>query len=147
MINLLYAALGTLGFGMVFKTDKNKWLYIFIGGFLNYLAYFLVYSYTSDVFLSSMVCALVTSTYSLFMAIILKCPSTIFILTGLIPIVPGKNLFYTMQGLVTSNYAFARENLILTVLVILGIVSGMAMFTVIHTISREVISAIKRRVK
>ena len=144
MINLLYASIGSLGFGMVFKANKNKYIYITIGGLLNYLAYYLSYKYTNNIFLSSAVCAVVTRMYANVMSIILKCPTTIFTLTGLIPIVPGGSLFYMMQNLVLKNTDEALNQGIITGEVILGIVSGMlfasSILTIIRAIKKKLIS-------
>lgn len=137
MMNLLYATLGTLGFGILFNANKNKLIYIMIGGFLNYFAYMITYNLTNNIFLSSGVCAIVTSLYSEAFAIILKCPSTIFILTGLIPSVPGSSLFYTMQNLVLSNEKEALHQGIITIEVILGIVSGILFASVFEMILKE----------
>lgn len=140
MIKLLCAALGTLGFGLIFNANKNKLVYIMIGGFMNYLAYMLTYELTKNIFLASGVCAVVTSLYSEILAIILKCPSTIFILTGLIPSVPGSSLFYTMQNLVLGNSSEALNQGIITMEVTLGIVSGIlfaSVFSAIFNIKRK----------
>lgn len=137
MMNLLYATLGTLGFGILFNANKNKLIYIMIGGFLNYFAYMITYNLTNNIFLSSGVCAIVTSLYSEAFAIILKCPSTIFILTGLIPSVPGSSLFYTMQNLVLGNEKEALHQGIITIEVILGIVSGILFASVFEMILKE----------
>ena len=123
--------------------NKNKVFYIGLGGFLNYLSYYLVFKYTNNVFLSSMVCAIVTSIYSNIMAVILKCPSTIFILTGLIPVVPGSSLFYMMNGLVMNDYIIAKMHLLIVVKVIIGIVAGMSLSTVIVTFIREFVKHFK----
>lgn len=131
MIKLLWAMLGTLGFGLIFNVRKNKLIYVMIGGFINYLAYMLTFNFTNNVFLSAAVCAVVTSLYSEVMAILLKCPTTIFILTGLIPSVPGSSLFYTMQNLVLKDSGEALRQGIITIEVILGIVSGMLFASVI----------------
>ena len=133
MMPLLYAALGTLGFGLIFNANKNKLIYIMFGGFINYLSYIIVLNLTNNVFLAAAFCAVVTSIYSQVSAIILKCPSTIFILTGLIPIVPGSSLFYTMQNLVLGNSPAVLNNGIITVEIILGIVSGMLFSSVLST--------------
>ena len=142
MMNLLYAGLGSLGFGMISKANKNKYVYITIGGVLNYLAYYLSYKYTNNIFLASAVCAVVTKFYSNIMATILKCPTTIFTLTGLIPIVPGGSLFYMMQNLVLSNSNEAIKQGIITVEVILGIVSGMLFASSIIAIIKTVMKKI-----
>ncbi len=131
MINsLLWASLGTLGFGLVFNANKNKLLYILIGGFLNYLTYALIYKLTSNIFYSSLFSACITYLYSSLMARVTKSPAIIYILTGLIPIVPGGALFYTMQNFVLGNENLAIKYASIAAQVILGTASGIALFSV-----------------
>ena len=134
MMNLIWATLGALGFGLIFNVKKNKLIYVMIGGFINYLAYMLTFNFTNNIFLSAAICSITTSLYSEIMAILLKCPATIFILTGLIPSVPGSSLFYTMQNLVLKNSNDALKQGIITIEVILGIVAGMLFASVIMAI-------------
>lgn len=125
MIKLLWAMLGSLGFGIIFNVNRNKLFPVMIGGFLNYFVYYIILRITNNIFLSAAFCAIATSLYSECLALMLKCPTTIFILTGLIPSVPGSSLFYTMQNLVLKNTNEALKQGIITIEVILGIVSGM----------------------
>ena len=125
MIKLLWAMLGSLGFGIIFNVNMNKLFPVMIGGFLNYFVYYIILRITNNIFLSAAFCAIVTSLYSECLALMLKCPTTIFILTGLIPSVPGSSLFYTMQNIVLKNTNEALKQGIITIEVILGIVSGM----------------------
>ena len=134
MIKLLWAMLGTLGFGIIFNVNKDKLLPVMIGGFLNYLAYYITFKLTNNIFLSSALCAVTTSLYSELLALFLRCPTTIFLLTGLIPSVPGSSLFYMMQNLVLNNSKEALNQGIITIEVILGIVSGMLFASVIMAI-------------
>lgn len=53
MIKLLWAMLGTLGFGIIFNVNKDKLLPVMIGGFLNYLAYYITFKL---IFIISIVC-------------------------------------------------------------------------------------------
>ena len=135
---LLWASLGTLGFGLVFHAKKNRYFFILIGGFLNYLAYAFIYKWTNNIFLSSFVCAAVTYMYSVVMARINKCPSVIYVLTGLIPSVPGSHLFYTMHNLVLGNTKLALQYAITTTEVILGIASGIALFSVLFSLYKDI---------
>ena len=136
--NLLWASLGTLGFGLVFNANKNKLIYILIGGFLNYFIYAFTYKLSSNIFLSSFLCAAVTYIYSVIMARVSKCPSVIYVLTGLIPSVPGSHLFYTMQNLVIGNIDVALSYAKITVEVILGIASGIALFSVFFNLYKDI---------
>ena len=147
MIKILYAALSTLGFGMVFHANKNKLLYIMIGGLLNYLAYYVTYKYTSSDFLSSVSCSFVVSCYAFFMARIIKCPASIFIFTGLIPSVPGGTLFYTMQNIVLGNSDLANKYAVVTVEIIFGIVSGILLWSTISSLLLHIKTKYVKKVK
>lgn len=135
---LLWASLGTLGFGLIFNANKNKLFYILISGFLNYFAYALTYKLSYNIFLSSFISAAVTYIYSVIMARVSKCPSVIYVLTGLIPIVPGSHLFYTMQNLVLGNNILASKYAMTTAEVILGIASGIALFSVLFHLYKDI---------
>jgi uncharacterized membrane protein YjjB (DUF3815 family) len=134
MITLLYATIGTLGYGLIFNVRKDKLAYVMIGGLINSLTYIITFNLTNNIFLSSGMCAFVTSLYSEISAILLKCPSTIFILTGLMPSLPGSRLFYTMQNLVLGNSSEAFNQGIITLEIVLGIVSGMLFASVFSTL-------------
>lgn len=126
----LYASLGTLGFGFVFNAKKDKLVFILIGGLLNIVTYELVLYYSNNLFLSSLICASVTYIYSSILAVFTKVPAIIYILTGLLPVVPGSSLFYTMQNLVLGHYDLAKQYAITTIIITLGIACGIAVFSV-----------------
>ena len=92
---------------------------------------------TGSVFTASTVCALVTFVYSNIMAYVEKCPSTVFILTGLIPIVPGASLFYMMQNLLLSNKALFIKYGIEASWTVIGIAFGITLASVILKIIRK----------
>lgn len=135
---LLWASLGTLGFGLIFNANKNKLIYILISGFLNYFAYALTYQLSHNLFLASFICAAITYIYSVIMARVSKCPSVIYVLTGLIPSVPGSYLFYTMQNIVLGNQSLASKYALITTEVILGIASGIALFSMLFNLYKDI---------
>lgn len=137
IIKLVCAAVGSLGFGMYVNSKNNKLFSIAISGFLNYFSYYATYKMTGSVFTASTVCALVTFVYSNIMAYVEKCPSTVFILTGLIPIVPGASLFYMMQNLVLSNKALFIKYGIEASWTVIGIAFGITLASVILKIIRK----------
>ena len=63
MIKLLWAMLGSLGFGIIFNVNRNKLFPVMIGGFLNYFVYYIILRITNNIFLSAAFCAIVTSLY------------------------------------------------------------------------------------
>lgn len=141
ILKFIFAAIGTLGFGMAFNSSYNKLIYILIGGFLNYFSYYVTYYYSKNVFLASLVCASVTYIYSNVLARLTKCPSVVYVLTGLIPVVPGSSLFYMMQALVLDDLSLAYHHMLITVLTILGIATGIALFSMLHNLFKNIIKS------
>ena len=61
---------------------------------------------------------------------ILRMPATIFIYTGMIPLVPGYGMYNTMQNLVTKNYNVAFKVGIETILQAGAIAMGILLASV-----------------
>ena len=65
-----------------------------------------------DVVLRSLVATLVVALLSEVLARVLKAPATIFLIVGIIPLVPGGGLYYTMDYLISGDLdLFLREGL------------------------------------
>lgn len=98
-----YAFLGALGFGILFNIQGKKLLFSAIGGGLGWFFYLLTSKYTTSDVVSFFVSAVVVSTYAEIMARTIKTPVTIFVICGLIPLVPGGGMYYTMLEVVRGN--------------------------------------------
>lgn len=144
IIKLLSASIGALGFGLLFNTKKSRLPFVFLGGFINIVSYEITYKYTNNIFLSSAVCASVIYIYSNIIARIIKCPSVIFVLTGLIPVVPGAALFYMMQNIVLSNNSLAIKYGLSALYTVLGIAFGIALFSMFLNIFRNTHNSLKK---
>ena len=64
------------------------------------------------------------------MARVLKAPSNTYLIPGIIPLLPGNALYYTMSGIVNSDREMFTQNGINTVLVTFGMAAGMVAGTV-----------------
>lgn len=103
LIQILTGALGTLGFSLFFSSKKQHLFWLTLGGGLAWAVYLLV----SQIFASEVVCyymaSLIIGIYSEVFARILKTPTTSLLIPGILPLVPGGSLYYTMR------YAFLEE--------------------------------------
>ena len=99
----LYAALTSTGFAMVF--ELRRWQHILaasIAGAAGWLVYLLTEGTMGVVgrnFLATVAVALLAEIF----ARVFKSPATVFLITGIIPIVPGGGLYYTMDALIDGN--------------------------------------------
>ena len=96
-LTCLYAAAGVVAFGIVFNLRNKKLLFSAIGGAISWLAYLLTCRlFTTDIF-GYFVAAAVMSIYAEIFARIHKTPVTIYLVAGLIPLVPGSGIYRTME--------------------------------------------------
>ena len=61
------------------------------------------------------------------LAILLKAPVTVFLLTGIFPLVPGAGIYYTAYYFIESNNALALSNGISTFKIAVVLATGIAL--------------------
>ena len=108
MLEILYsvfiAAAACYGFCIIFNIrDKNMW-YSIIGAALGWLAYLLIERMNIGGVIPYFISGVVVSLYSEILARIRHQPSTCFLIIGILPLVPGGGVYYTMKFWVQGNY-------------------------------------------
>ena len=79
-----------------------------------------------------------TAAYSEVAAKIAKTPATVFLLPGLIPLIPGGFVYYAMLGLVQNQFDTMRQNALLAGQWAVGIAAGICVVAVIRQIIRHI---------
>lgn len=103
IVNSIYALIATLGFGILFNIKGKNLVLAAAGGALTWLIYEFCLSANLGTS-SSLFCATAVLTiYSEIMARLRKQPVTLFVIAGIIPLVPGSGMYYTTLELVTGN--------------------------------------------
>lgn len=131
VLQIIMAAIGTLGFSIYFRVSEKNVLASTLGGTLGFAFYLLVYKLTDSLFFANFFAAFIIYLYSELCARILKAPSNVFLVPGIIPLLPGGALYYTMYGIVSSNKKMLYNNGIETVIMTVGIATGIVVGTVI----------------
>lgn len=91
-----------------------------------------VLALSDDVFLACLSASASAMVYSEFMARVRKCPATLFIITAIIPLVPGSSLYYAMSSAVNGDMTLAGEYAHQTLIWVLAIAGGISFVTAIH---------------
>ena len=103
LIQVLCAGLGTLGFSVFFRVRTAHLPAATLGGVLSWTCYLLVSRMGGTVFFSTLIAALAVCLWAEAMARLRKAPATVFLVPGIIPLLPGSTLYYTMDGLVARD--------------------------------------------
>lgn len=124
IIQILCAGLGTLGFALFFQVRRQHLAMAALGGSLSWLCYLVVRENCAGVFLSSLVAAVVICLWSEAIARVRKAPANVFLIPGIVPLLPGGALYYAMSGIVSGDLDQFVQKGRETALVAVGIAGG-----------------------
>ncbi len=104
ILQIFTGFIGSFGFAILFNIRGKKLLMAALGGFLSWAIFVLVgyCGVENEPIRYFMVAAAITA-YAELMARLYKTPTTTFIMTALIPLIPGSSLYYTMVYAFNSN--------------------------------------------
>ena len=139
IIQLITATLGTFAFSMVFHLRKEFLGWAAFGGFLSWVVYLLMLNgLEKNTFISCLISAACVAFYGEVMARKLKGPATVFIIPGVLPLIPGSGLFYTMSNAVSGEWGQAQHYGFVTVQFALGIAIGISLVMGVFSMARNV---------
>lgn len=139
---LAVAILGTFGFAMVYRVQRRHLPATAFAGFLGWAVYLIFYALDCGLFLSNLLGAAAVYAWSEFMARMQKAPVTIFLLPGIVPMLPGGQLYYALRAMLEKNLAGFQEHGVNFVMITLGMACGVVAASVI---SCYLFSALHRR--
>lgn len=104
---IILSALSTIGFAILYKAPKKS---ILFAGFVGAMAWG-VFSISINIFqsivTSSFLGALTVGMLGEYFARYTKKPATLYVTPGIIPLVPGAGMYYTMLALIENDYTAA----------------------------------------
>jgi len=100
---IIFAFLATLGFGITFEIRGKKLFFSCIVGSIGWVSYILSLKLGYSLILSYFIASIILTICSEILARILKTPVTSILINGLIPLVPGGGIYYTMYFILQKN--------------------------------------------
>lgn len=149
LVPIVSAALGSLSFAMFFGVRSRKLWFSLLGGALNWGLYLLAMKKMGlPATMAYALGAAAGTLYAEILARIIKTPVTVFVITSVIPMVPGGPLYYTMLGLLQGDKATFVDRGLYTLsaagAMALGIFAATMLFRLLFTAGRAVCSAVRR---
>ncbi|MBQ7815852.1 MAG: threonine/serine exporter family protein [Oscillospiraceae bacterium] len=127
----LWAFLSSLAFCGIFNVKDKTIIFISaLGGGLGWLAYLLA-APSQSVVMQNLIAAITVALFSEFMSRIFKTPSTVFLVIGVLPMVPGGGIYYTMEYWILGNTQMFIEKGLETVAVAGAIAIGVSIASAI----------------
>lgn len=124
IVQIITGFIGSLGFAILFNVRGKKMLFAALGGLLSWAMFVLLGFLISNEPIRYFIVAASISLYAEIMARILRTPTTTFIMTALIPLIPGGSLYYTMAYALESDLTRFMEKGIYTLELALALALG-----------------------
>ena len=133
ILNSIFSAIGTLGFAALFGVPKKYYVSCGVTGIAGWLTYMAVNSFSTAT-IGSFFAALMVVLVSRILAVKEKCPITVFLISGIFPLVPGAGIYYTVYYLLTNQWKKAAFQGMKSVQIAFAIVLGII---IVVSIPRE----------
>lgn len=124
MIELLSAAVSSLGFALMFRVRSRHLWVMALGGLLCDALYILTKEMTGGEFFPNLAAAILAAFFSEACAHKLRAPVQIYLIPVLVPLIPGGFLYYAMYHLLATDYSLFTDYLLVTLESAFGLAGG-----------------------
>lgn len=121
--NMICSFIGTIAFSVLFNVPKQFYFYCGLTGMSGWMCYYLLESMMSPA-IATLFGTMVVVLFSRILAVWRKCPITVFLISGIFPLVPGASVYYTAYCFVTNNLVLAAQKGIDSLKIAFAIVFG-----------------------
>ena len=103
IIRSLAAGLGTIAFALMFRVRKRHFVDCGVLGTITWLAYMICIKIWNNEAIAVFVSGFAAVLASRVLAVLRRCPATVFLMTSLIPLLPGISLYRTIYYLLMGS--------------------------------------------
>ncbi|HJA71539.1 MAG TPA: threonine/serine exporter family protein [Candidatus Lachnoclostridium stercoravium] len=137
-IQIIAAFVGSLGYGIIFNVRRGHLISAAFGGMLTWAVYLISAAVTGGIIAPSVIGGAFAAMYAEILARIRKAPANQFLVVSLMPLVPGRALYYTMSCAVQRDWLESRYYGTQTLQYALGIAAGMCLVWAFWDMARKI---------
>ena len=121
------AGVGTLCFAVLFACPRKSLFFCGLVGAVGWFVYELAVLYGADAAAASLIAVIPLSLAARICAVLLKTPVTVFLLTGIFPLVPGAGIYYTAYYFIQNENTLALAKGISTFKIAVALAIGISL--------------------
>ena len=138
IFQIIAAFIGSFGFAILYNIRGKKLAFAALGGFLSWSLFLLLGLFIESETIGYLIVSAIVTFYSEIMARALKTPTTTFITTALIPLIPGGSLYYTIANAFAGNIESFLKNGVITLKLAIALALGVVVITaLVNLINRQ----------
>ena len=131
-LHFIIAMIATLAFAVLFQAPKSEWGLCGLTGGVGWFVYeYLHLQQGWHLMLATIVATLALTLLSRMFAVVRKHPATVYLLSGIFPLVPGAGIYYTAFYLISGNMEMfstkGRETIETAGAIVIGIILAMGL--------------------
>ncbi len=145
LISIVWALMGTLGYALVSRMRGSDLIIAAFGGAIAWAAYILLSDFTQMGIFAYLAAALAAGSYAELMANLRKKPATIYAIPGVISLVPGGGMYFTLSAALAGEGPRAASLGLETLLIAGMIAAGIAISSASARLAGEWAEHYRRR--
>lgn len=145
IIQIFSGFLGSVGFGILFNIRGKRLLAASLGGLVSWLLFLLVNKAICNEVLAYFIVSAMISVYAEIMARVMKTPTTTFVVTSLVPMIPGGSLYQTMVSLFKVEQQDFLQKATHTLEMAAALALGVVVITTFVRISDKILRTMKEK--
>ena len=147
IVQIAITFFAAMGFALFFNVYRSHVLITSIGATITWCLFKFCSMFMTGYFLPVMVAALFAAFFSEFLSWKTKAPTPVFYVISVIPLIPGRTLFYAMSEAVAANWEQCSSYAIMTLEYAAGIAVGISLVTAVVQTFKLVRRKLKEKLK
>lgn len=145
ILEIIIAFFATAAFAILFNVPRAQWFYCGLTGSIGWLFYKLFLTPYGSV-IATFIAVLILTLFARIFSVIRKAPVTLFLVAGIIPLVPGVGIYYTSYYFIMSDFSRAASEGTQTLKIAIAIALGiMCVLSIPHKVFHMLYDMIHRR--
>lgn len=136
-LGVLWAAFASLAFAILFNVRGRDLPAAALGGALGWAVFLLISSLDHGPALAYFCASAVAALYAELVSRAFKRPATVFLVSSLMPLVPGGGMYYTMSASLYGSLEEALQNGITTLTIAGAMAAGVAVSSAIARLAKR----------
>lgn len=137
LVQIITAAVGTAGFALIFRVHRRRIVPAALVGMLSWGVYLFSFSCSESIVASSVIAAAFAGICAGVLSFVMRCPSNVFLIPGIIPLLPGGALYCTMSAVLKKDQQVFAAKGMETVSTAFGIAMGILAVQALFLYFRE----------
>lgn len=145
--HLIFSVIASAGYAIYIYVPKGDIGLSALNGGVGWVLYKFLSAKTGDMIFSYFLATLFIGFAGNIFSYKTKRTALVYILPGIVPLVPGYNMYYTMFYMVTKDFPMAAQNALDAVLIALSIASAVLVMESLRKLSDNIVKMIDKSIK